>query len=703
MKIRRNLMSVVVTGVVVSAMGAPAMMSASSTVLRSAGWSPVSVDHTASAFGVGTQSVKVVRSSPEVAVAYVSADGNTLGQSMKIGGGGLAWRLASRSNKQMGDAEVWWAPTSGARFSVTATPGIIDGSNTQLTVITYLDAVGIGAVASSNGSTGVPTASLTPQTTGGLVGAVGFDWDRAALRTLPPGQTIGAQNTDPLGDTYWAQLTMASTTVGKSVTVGDTAPTNDRWDFAGVEVTAASQAPASTTTSDPPPTTTSTSDPGSTTTSDPGSTTTTSDPPPTTTSSIPATTTTVGTLGLPPGVTTVAVDGGADFYSSHGYAQTAPLDNPSFFPVGVWYPGLNSSSDVAAYKKAGINMLDRPDGNCDLSLLAGTGIYAIPQYGECGGSTGAGITANSSSVVGLFTDDEVDMNEGPGTGYTYLTNLEAAVPASVKAGRIFETNYGKGVQIWETNSQAAEFVNDFQETFSDDFYWMTDSDINSAWSAAPWNQCAQFYGLNTNCTTDQAQRGSNYGSAIDNERSMENPVGSEPIWTFVEDGCPSGSGNACITPAQMQWSVWSSIIHGARGVIYFNHSFTGACTGDNNLESSCYATIAAQMKTTDATIASQAAALNDRTALGYVTATPTASNFAGIETLTKYHGGQFTIFADTRDSGTVQNIPATFHLADSAATSVTVVGENRTIPVTGGTFTDTFATGSAVHIYAVND
>jgi hypothetical protein len=36
------------------------------------------------------------------------------------------------------------------------------------------------------------------------------------------------------------------------------------------------------------------------------------------------------------------------------------------------------------------------------------------------------------------------------------------------------------------------------------------------------------------------------------------------------------------------------------------------------------------------------------------------------------------------------------------AVSVTVVGEKRTIRVVNGTFTDTFATGATVHIYAVN-
>ena len=46
---------------------------------------------------------------------------------------------------------------------------------------------------------------------------------------------------------------------------------------------------------------------------------------------------------------------------------------------------------------------------------------------------------------------------------------------------------------------------------------------------------------------------------------------------------------------------------------------------------------------------------------------------------------------------------ATFTLNDPIATNVTVLNENRTIPVVNGHFTDTFATAATVHIYEVND
>ncbi len=620
------------------------------------------IAHTSVAFGRGAQTVTVPSTSRQLAIAYVSVDATKARQTVTVRGGGLSWKRIKRSNALLGDAEIWSATTGGAALSVTATPKQ-PGVDTELTVLTYAGTARVVASAKAAGTT-APVITLKRKKFVGLVSMVGFIGANPVRPSPVAGESLLSENADTAGDSYWVQDTTALTTGTVAMTQRDLGPTGDSWDLAAVEVTTSSTA------APPPPKLT--------------------------------TTTTAAPHSTVAGVVLVPIDGGTNFYSGHGYTKAAPLDNPNFFPIGIWYPSLNYTSDVTTYKSLDINMLDRPDQYCNLSLLAGTGIYAIPQYGECGGANGAGIGNES---VGLFTDDEVDMNYGPGAGYTYLQNLINAVPASLKSGRFFWSNYGKGVQLWETNAQAAQFVNDYQQTVSDDFYWFTDTNINSPWNAAPWNQCAQFYGLNQDCTTDQAQRGSNYGSAIDAIRALESPSGGEPIWAFVEDGYPgSGSDSLHITPSEMNWAIWSSIIHGARGVIYFNHSFSGPAQDDNNFENPYYTTsgITPQAMATDALIKSLAPVLNDDTAKGYVTATPAPTNFAGIETMAKYHAGTYTIFADTRDSQTTTNIAATFHVADPAATSVTVVNENRTIPVVNGTFTDTFATGATVHIYQVN-
>jgi hypothetical protein len=68
--------------------------------------------------------------------------------------------------------------------------------------------------------------------------AVGNDWDRAVARTPVAGQQLQDQWVDTgTGDTYWVQSTGAPNTAPGLVTIHDNAPTNDRWNYAAVEVT----------------------------------------------------------------------------------------------------------------------------------------------------------------------------------------------------------------------------------------------------------------------------------------------------------------------------------------------------------------------------------------------------------------------------------------------------------------------------------
>ena len=77
---------------------------------------------------------------------------------------------------------------------------------------------------------GIPAASW--------VFAVGNDWDRAVARTPVAGQQLQDQWVDTgAGDTFWVQSTTAPSTAPGLVTIHDNAPTNDRWNYAAVEVT----------------------------------------------------------------------------------------------------------------------------------------------------------------------------------------------------------------------------------------------------------------------------------------------------------------------------------------------------------------------------------------------------------------------------------------------------------------------------------
>jgi fibronectin type 3 domain-containing protein len=181
----------------------------------------------------------------ELLLAFVSSDGpSSGGQSFSgVSGGGLTWALRSRANAQAGTAEVWQAAAPAVLTNATVTATRAKGGyQGAITVAAFSGAdttVG-GAVASAAAASGATSASLVTTRAGSWVWGVGEDWDKAAARTVGPGQTLVDQFLSPSGDTFWTQRQTATTAAaGATVTINDTAPTGDRWDLALVEVRAA--------------------------------------------------------------------------------------------------------------------------------------------------------------------------------------------------------------------------------------------------------------------------------------------------------------------------------------------------------------------------------------------------------------------------------------------------------------------------------
>jgi hypothetical protein len=70
-----------------------------------------------------------------------------------------------------------------------------------------------------------------------------------------------------------------------------------------------------------------------------------------------------------------------------------------------------------------------------------------------------------------------------------------------------------------------------------------------------------------------------------------------------------------------------------------------------------------------------------------------------VDTAVKAYNGSFYVLAGSAQAGS-QSVSFTSEC--TAATTATVLGENRTIAVSGGKFTDSFADGNAVHLYQLN-
>ncbi|GAA4138244.1 galactose oxidase-like domain-containing protein [Leifsonia shinshuensis] len=181
--------------------------------------------------------------SGELLLAFVTADGPAVAGSEtfpSVTGAGLTWQLRKRVNAQYGTAEIWQAVSGSVITNATVTATHGGSALAAITVVgfTGADTATAGAVAGASGASGAPSTTLTTTRTGSWVWGVGEDWDNAAARTVGSGQTKVDEDLASSGDTFWTQRQTSVTTAAAptSVTINDTAPTNDRWNLAAIEV-----------------------------------------------------------------------------------------------------------------------------------------------------------------------------------------------------------------------------------------------------------------------------------------------------------------------------------------------------------------------------------------------------------------------------------------------------------------------------------
>jgi hypothetical protein len=369
------------------------------------------------------------------------------------------------------------------------------------------------------------------------------------------------------------------------------------------------------------------------------------------------------------------VDGGPDYY---GRFSNALPSRPSYFPIGVWFESVISQRDINMDRDVGLNTYVVLTGHSNLALVRRNGMKAFLQHGEWAPVRGAG-----SQTSGWELRDEIDMEMSPNAGYAELQRIMRTLPTD---RRLRYNNFGKGVLFWHNNFEAGRYVNSV-DLPSTDVYWFNDPDACQA------SQGGRLLGLGRALTNAECYRASNYGAQTKRVRNLVSPAGSKPVWGFVEVGTPFSDRGTGITPSQIRAAVWHSIIAGARGIIYFNHSFGGPCQTQHALREPCYANQRAMVKAVNLQIKSLAPALNAPSVTSQWTQSP------AVKAMVKWQGGHFYVFA-----GSAQNTSSTgsFSMPCVGDATATVLGESRTIPVNGGSFTDAFADGNAVHIYRID-
>jgi hypothetical protein len=177
-------------------------------------------------------------------VAFVGYDGPARApQTASVTGAGLTWTLVQRSNVQSGTAEIWSAKANGILTNVTVTSQpTVSGFHGSLVVVAFINAAGVGISRRTSAPSGAPDIFVPGVSAGNWVFAVGNDWDGAIARTPVNGQVLLHERVDTtVGDTFWVQSTAAPSAASGIVTIHDTSPTTDQWNYAAVEIVATRQ------------------------------------------------------------------------------------------------------------------------------------------------------------------------------------------------------------------------------------------------------------------------------------------------------------------------------------------------------------------------------------------------------------------------------------------------------------------------------
>lgn len=416
--------------------------------------------------------------------------------------------------------------------------------------------------------------------------------------------------------------------------------------------------------------------------------------------------------GLPAGVTLQAIDGGSTYYTDNGFTYAAARGwDDGFVPIGTWYSRISDQPNIDMLLDLHMNTCFRCEGSANLPLARSNGLSVVLDWQREGGEIP--LVDVGAETTALMAYDE------PGDYTTGWTTPISSAANSLQDGRPWYVNMTWNWPTFQDTSgvPAATAMSNLIATPNSTTRHMDWQSADEYWCAgeaatSKYHGGMMFLGGARDFTADECRRANWYGDMIDIERGFQAGHYPAPIGSFIENGGPmieDTTAASYITPDELKWAVIMSLIHGARNIMYFNHSFAGPATSNNNLAQTYYQTIQSgqtisiydQTKAINALVTSLAAEITSPQAVGYLTVSPSKTQFGGIDARSMYRAStnQFTIMATTRYSQSVTNTSATFTTAGNYSGPVTVVGESRTVTATSGVFSDTFAKASDAHIY----
>lgn len=352
-------------------------------------------------------------------------------------------------------------------------------------------------------------------------------------------------------------------------------------------------------------------------------------------------------------------------------------DRPDYFPIAVW---LQSPANAAKYKAIGVNLycgLWKGPTEEQLKELEKAGMPVICEQNEC-----ALKNLERRTIVGWMHGDEPDnAQEKPSGGgydppilpkkiiedYQRIRRLDPSRPVILNLGQgvAWDDWYGRGVRT--------RHPEDYPE-------YAKGADILSF----------DIYPV----THDRKEvRGNLWYVGQGVERLRKWSQASKPVWACIET-THIGNPEVRPTPEQIRSIVWMALVHEAKGILYFAHEFKPKFIEAGIL---AYPDVREAVGRINRQVQELAPVLNSPSQPDLAAVTSSNTDVP-IHLLIKSHDKATYVFAIAMRDG---QTTGTFKLADNVAhTTVTVLGENRTLNTKDGQWTDAFD-GYGVHLYRV--
>jgi hypothetical protein len=356
--------------------------------------------------------------------------------------------------------------------------------------------------------------------------------------------------------------------------------------------------------------------------------------------------------------------GGPPYYAKYAHGPNASA-SADFFPISVW---MQDPSRAADFQAANVNFFTGLWQGPTEAQLAGLTQASMPAICEQAGVFAAHLT--DPAIRGWLQSDQPDDAQQDAQG-NYQPCLDpSAVVAQYQrfiaadATRPVMLQLGRGLvdPNWEGRGSCAGQSGMYAE-------YVRGGDLLAT----------VLYPINEGYPIEWIAQG------VDTLQSLSNY--QKPVVAVLE-ASHFVSSMPRPTPAQIRAEVWLALTHGAAGIEYYCHALpqtTTDCLDD--------AVTRAGLTAINREVASLAAVLNTQAVANGVTWTSSAP----ISTRLARRDGATYLFTV---GSSAAEAAVTFTLRGFDTATAEVLGENRTIPVSRGVFSDDF-TSYAVHLYVV--